>query len=81
MNVLDKLISRSYGSVDLTFAGNSFEITAAQELIQYVFKENMGFQEYLDLNINFLKSKNVSEEHLEEQLAKIKDITTYFQYD
>lgn len=81
MEKIRKLIPRCYGSVDLIFAGHSTEIQSAQEMLNATFEEDLGVQDYLNLHIEYLKSKGVTDEHLKEQQERLKDLSIYFQND
>jgi cation transport regulator ChaC len=81
MEKIKKLIPRCYSTTDLIFAGHPNEIESAQEILNTALKEDLGFEDYLNLHIEYLKSKGVTDEHLEEQEERLKDLSTYFQND
>ncbi len=78
---LKRLISISYGIQDLIFAGHNNDIEAGQKALIEAFSLELGFEEYLELHREFLLSKGVHSEHLNEQLENVKDLSRYFTQD
>jgi hypothetical protein len=75
---LQKLINGSYGDQDLEFAGHPLDIERAAMSLQLAFELKIGFKEYLLMHEHFLKGRAVSIEHIEEQIEKVRDLSSYF---
>ena len=78
---LEQLIMYSYGTEDHLFALHSLDIERACQSIMKANEENVGYQEYLMKHRNYLENLNLSNEHIESQLNRVKDITSYFKID
>ncbi|QQT61914.1 hypothetical protein I6I97_22540 [Sphingobacterium multivorum] len=74
---LRRLISNSYNG-DHKFAINYSNIEAAQSAILEANKNFVGFNEYLDLHIEYLIIEGCSVNHINEQLRKVSNISSYF---
>ena len=75
---LQKLINASYGDQDLEFAGHPLDIERAAKSLELAFELKIGFREYLLMHEDFLKGRTVSIEHIEEQIERVKDLSSYF---
>lgn len=79
MSKLKDLIAGSYGTADDVFAGNPFDRERAREAIVEAGNEDISFDEYIQMHIDYLKGKRRDEKHIEEQIKKVKDLCHYFQ--
>lgn len=78
---LANLIKRSYGDADLIFASHSIEIEHARNSLIAAEKEDVGFKEFLKKHRDFLRSENCSDEHIENQIRRVKNLSNYFRKD
>jgi len=78
---LDNLIKTSYGIEDCLFALHEFDRERALKSLIAAEKEEVGFEEFIQKHIDYLKSKNCSEEHIEKQIKRVKKIESYFRFD
>jgi len=81
LNELKRLISISYGTEDKIFALHYYDIKEAQNALFEAFRIRVGFKQYVNLHREFLLSKGVHQDHIEEQLEYVKDLTRYFTED
>jgi peptidase E len=75
---LEQLIINSYGHADHLFAVHPLDIERAYLSIVRANEEHVGFEEYVEKHRNYLQSLQLSPEHIESQLDRVKDITSYF---
>jgi hypothetical protein len=81
IETLNNYIASSYGDQDKMFANHAFDIEQASLAIIEANKNGIGFLEYIELHRTFLENNGCSEEHIEEQLDAVKDISSYFTND
>lgn len=78
LNELKRKISASYGGADKIFALHPFDIQQGQKALLEAIRLEIGFKQYVELHRDFLVSEGVHEDHLEEQLEYVKDLSRYF---
>lgn len=78
---LKKLIAGSYGDQDLEFAGHYNDIERAAKALELAFELDLGYEEYLQYHRDFLKGKSASVEYIDDQIEKVKDLSSYFTSD
>ena len=78
---LDNLIKTSYGIEDCLFALHEFDRERALKSLIAAENEEVGFEEFIQKHIDYLKSKNCSEEHIEKQIKRVKKVESYFRFD
>jgi hypothetical protein len=78
---LENLIKSSYGSEDCLFAMHPSDIKSALKSLVVAQEEEVGFEEFLEKHRVYLRSKNCSEEHISEQIKRVKKVTNYFDAD
>ena len=78
---LDNLIKTSYGIDDCLFALHDFDRERALKSLIVAEEEGVGFGEFIEKHIAYLKSKNCSEEHIKKQIKRVKKIKSYFRLD
>ena len=81
MEKLLRLIAGSYGREDFIFAGHPSDAERAREAIVEAGKQNIGLSQYLNLHRQYLQKTSCANEHIEEQLESVGDISSYFDYD
>jgi len=74
-------ISTCFGDVDKKFAGHPSDEKAARELLDSAFKENIGWQEFLDGIESWLKDQGLSKEKIKQEMDKVKNLPNYFSAD
>lgn len=80
MNWKDK-ISGAFGNTDRKFAGHANDSERAAELLEAANKDGVGFRDYLAGIKAWLKSQNCSHKHIEQEMEKVKDVSSYLKYD
>jgi hypothetical protein len=75
---LNALIEASYSVDDFEFAAYPQNTLSARDSLLQAAKQDVGFNQFLRLHREFLESKYCFDEHIEEQLEKVRDITSYF---
>jgi hypothetical protein len=78
---LDNLISHSYGIEDYIFAGHEYDRKRALEALTIANEEGVGFTEFMTRHRQYLQGRGCSEEHIVEQLERVKRIDLYFSND
>lgn len=74
---LQTLIEKSYGEHDAIFALHPKDRERALQSLIVADEQGIGFSEFLEKHRTFLKEFGVSDKHIEEQLARVKDLTSY----
>ncbi|WP_295199604.1 hypothetical protein, partial [uncultured Chryseobacterium sp.] len=67
MEELLNLITSSYGIADFIFAGHQYDRQNALQAIRVANREGIGFNDFLNLHRDYLRVKNCSTEHIENQ--------------
>ena len=62
----------TFGNQDLIFAGHQLDADRALDLLKECYKSNISLQDVLDEAEKFLKSKGAQNQHIKEQLDKIR---------
>ena len=78
---LQELIEHSYGSEDCLFAGHEFDRQRALESIVIADQEGIGFKEFIQFHRDYLEKRGCSEEHIKNQIDKVKTLSNYFKND
>lgn len=74
-------IPSCFGMADKVFAGHNIEITHAQNVLNEALLSNVGFCEYVSEAEAWLKSQGCKPDHIETQIDRIKNLTSYFKND
>ena len=74
-------IPRAFGEADYEFAGHPSESEEAVELLRAASKEDVGLNEYLSRIREWLESEDCSDDHINRQIERVKDISNYFNKD
>ena len=75
------LIKTSYGIEDRIFAGHEYDRQSAMKALNTAQDENVGFEEFIRMHQEFLQNQNCSEEHINRQLNRVKNLELYFRLD
>jgi len=79
MNKINTLIERCFGISDFIFCLHPIEVQNGIELISFAKENKMGREELLNSIINYLKLKDVGEDHLEQQKLRVNQwLDKYF---
>ncbi|MEW7292126.1 hypothetical protein [Aquimarina sp. 2304DJ70-9] len=81
MKELERLIRLSYGNSNLIFAGHTIEMEYAAESIVRANNDKVGMQQFITMHTTFLSGKGCSDEHINEQLERVRNINFYFTND
>jgi len=81
LTTLKQLIAGSYGSEDKKFGGHALDSGRARESLVEAGKQEVGFQEFLDLHSAYLADNGMPQSHIVKQLERVKDISFYFSFD
>jgi precorrin-3B methylase len=81
MSNLEGLIKSSYGDQDLKFAGHAEDIKRAAQAIVEANETQVGYERYIEMHREYLRSRRCPEDDINEQLEKVKDISSYFIFD
>lgn len=77
-----KNIQQSFGLEDNIFAGHSIEIGFAREVLKEALNTGISsWNEFCKPFEDYLKSKDISAEHIEKQMKRIQDLNNYFEQD
>lgn len=76
-----KKIPGSFGSADKKLAGHALDCERAAELLEAANKADVGLSEYFAEIENWLKDQNCSDEHIQREMEKVKDIGYYLKSD
>lgn len=71
-------ISVAFGTEDHEFAKHPCERKQAVELLKAAIEENVAFDDYLATIEAWLNSKNFTQSHVEQEMAKVRDLSSYF---
>lgn len=74
-------IGTCFGIVDKKFALHPSDAKAAAGIFAEAVNDEVGFEEFCNELENWMKSKNCSAEHITEQMIRVKNMSSYFQYD
>jgi len=74
-------ISGAFGCVDIKFAGHTNEVERAVELLEAANKEEIGFAAYLEGIEDWLKSQGCTQQHIDEEMGKVKNLSSYLKHD
>ena len=72
LDILKKRIGGCFGSSDLIFAEHPFDENEAKELRELAFKKKITLSEIEKIALTYLKDKNCSSEHIQEQMTEIR---------
>ncbi len=78
---LDQLIQHSYGIADLIFAGHELDRQRALQALIVANEEEVGYAEFLEKHRQFLRGRNCTQEHIDEQIKRVKKLSLYFALD
>lgn len=81
MEELENLIKTSYGIEDSIFAGHGLDRERALRAIVLANELGVGFENFLDMHKRYLKEKGLPEEHINNQISRVKTIDFYFRND
>lgn len=71
-------ISGAFGAMDKRFSGHGCDTIRAAELLATAVSEGVGFSDYLSEIESWLRTQSCTEEHIKEQMNRIRDIKNYF---
>jgi membrane-bound lytic murein transglycosylase B len=74
-------ISGAFGVADAKFASHAIEAERAAELLEAASKEEVGFADYLSGIEDWLKSKGCRQKHIDQEMVKVKDVSSYLKHD
>jgi len=74
-------IAGAFGVADKKFAGHANDSERAAELLEAANKENVGYADYLQGIEDWLKSQGCNQKHIDQEMAKVKDVSSYLKYD
>lgn len=74
-------IAGAFGIADKKFAGHALDSERAAEMLGAACKEDVGFADYLSEIEDWLNSQGCSQQHVAQEMAKVKDISSYLKYD
>lgn len=74
-------IPGAFGCADKQFSGHAYDSERAAELLVAANKENVGYRDYLAGIEDWLRSEGCSQQHINQEMAKVKDISSYLKYD
>lgn len=83
------MISGAFGAEDRKFAGHSVNIERARKVLNAAIEQGATFIEYCDAIEKWLRdwcsqskaSQEVIEKHIKDQMAKVRDIESYFPHE
>lgn len=78
---LNNLIAGSYGEADCIFAGHNFDRQRAREALIVANENGIGYSEFIGLHRQYLTDRGCSQEHIDNQIRRIKNIDLYFDAD
>jgi hypothetical protein len=74
-------IAGAFGVDNKKFAGHSNDSERAVELLEAANKENVGYADYLKGIENWLISQGCNQQHINQEIAKVRDVSSYLKYD
>lgn len=78
---LDNLIENSYGYADGIFAGHELNRQSSLKSLISANEVEIGYQEFLDRHRNYLNGRGFPEEHINNQLLRVSNLSIYFRLD
>jgi len=80
-NEIKAIIQKAEETYDKKFAGHASDSEGAAELLEAANKENAGYADYLQGIEDWLKSQGCSQQHINQEMTKVKDLSSYLKYD
>ncbi|TVO31887.1 hypothetical protein [Vibrio algivorus] len=74
-------IGTCFGMVDKKFALHPSDAKSAALLLNEASQEGVGFEEFCNELKNWMINQECTAEHINEQMIRIEDLSSYFQYD
>ena len=74
-------IAGAFGDTDKKFAGHANDSERAAELLEAANKEGVGFSDYLAGVEDWLNSQGCPRKHIDEEMKKVNDVSSYLKYD
>lgn len=74
-------IPGAFGVEDKKFARHANDIEDAVDMINSAWREGVGFKEYIDEIRSWLNSQGCKKEHIEKEMKRVVDISSYFRHD
>jgi hypothetical protein len=70
-----------FGSADKRFAGHSCEVDRAKDMLIEALQETQSWGEVEGAIREYLSGQGCSQEHIDEQIERVKETRRYFNYD
>lgn len=77
----EEKISGCFGFVDKQFALHHSDGKHAAQLLAAANAENVGFNEFCQEIENWLVNQGCNKEHIDQEMERVRDIKSYFNYD
>jgi hypothetical protein len=74
-------IPGTFGVADKKFAGHPCDSERAAEMLKIAIKEGVGYSDYLEGIEDWLKSQGCIQEHIDQEVIKVKNVSSYLQHD
>ena len=74
-------IPSCFGSKDRIFAGHHSDCQSSFQLLAQANEENIGWKEYTQTIRAWLKSEGCGQEHIQEQMKRVKNLKYYLKDD
>ena len=75
---LNKRIPDCFGEKDHIFGSHRAQSEEARELLKKYWKNNLSFERYVKAMETYLKSLKLPNDHVANQLERVRDIENYF---
>lgn len=75
------IIPSCFGTEDKIFAGHHSDCSSAAKLLAQANEENIGWRDYNKTIKSWLKNEKCTPKHIQEQMKRVRNIKSYFNYD
>lgn len=67
-----------FGDADKKFAGHPADRKRAVDLLKAASEEDIGYDDYIEAIENWLESKGCLKSHIDQEMNKVKKLSSYF---
>ena len=78
LDELRAMVPACFGSEDRIFAGHPADSQRARGLLSSFWESDFSFEDFEQIIRDYLVGLECSDEHIEEQMGRVRDIEVYF---
>ena len=70
-----------FGAADKIFAGHYNDTDRAKDMLIEALQETQSWEEFENSIRDYLQKEGCSQKHIDEQIERVKNLRSYFNYD